>query len=169
MTRAEALGRRAHSNIGQMTPSNAVQASDLRYIEASRVRALTDDRLGAPSGRLDGRTRRLHHRPMSTSTNALDAPPEWAITLPGWELVERGLRDVVAGRRTTVEALLVAIGAPRLGSVGISIPSGLPEGPEHQLYELLRRTHGDAAHGRYNALIRRLVSFERAAQRATPR
>jgi hypothetical protein len=31
------------------------------------------------------------------------------------------------------------------------------------LYLLLAETHGDAAHSRYNALVRRLVRFERAA------
>jgi hypothetical protein len=35
--------------------------------------------------------------------------------------------------------------------------------PEHRLYQLLAAAHGDAAHSRYNALLRRLVSFERAA------
>ena len=34
--------------------------------------------------------------------------------------------------------------------------------PERRLYELLRSECGDAAHSRYNALVRRLVSFERA-------
>jgi hypothetical protein len=32
------------------------------------------------------------------------------------------------------------------------------------LYALLARDDAAAAHGRYNALIRRLVSFERAAE-----
>jgi hypothetical protein len=35
--------------------------------------------------------------------------------------------------------------------------------PEQRLYRLLSEAHGDAAHARYNALIRRLVSYERAA------
>lgn len=35
--------------------------------------------------------------------------------------------------------------------------------PEHKLYLLLAKEKGDAAHSAYNALIRRLVSFERAA------
>jgi hypothetical protein len=38
---------------------------------------------------------------------------------------------------------------------------------EHRLYELLRATDPDTAHGRYNALIRRLVSYERAAECAS--
>ena len=36
--------------------------------------------------------------------------------------------------------------------------------PEHKLYELLAAEDSDAAHSRYNALIRQLVSFERALE-----
>jgi hypothetical protein len=38
------------------------------------------------------------------------------------------------------------------------------ETPEHRLYELLAREEPDSAHSRYNALIRRLVSLERALE-----
>lgn len=81
--------------------------------------------------------------------------------LPGATLVERGIADLVA-ERESAEALLVSIGAPRLRSVGIELSSPIPS-PEHKLYRLLAREKGDAAHSAYNALIRRLVSFERAA------
>jgi hypothetical protein len=81
-------------------------------------------------------------------------------SLPGEELIERGLRDLEAGVES-LEALLISIGAPRLGAAGIRIPAPLPH-PEHALYDLLSEQYGDAAHSRYNALIRRLVSFERA-------
>ena len=60
----------------------------------------------------------------------------------------------------------MSIGAERLKSVGIDIHSPLPS-PEKRLYGLLAAEHGDAAHSRYNALIRRLVSFERAAECAS--
>jgi hypothetical protein len=83
--------------------------------------------------------------------------------LPGYELIRDGLRDL-AGGQTTVPALLVLIGAPRLRSIGIAVPESDVEHPEHALYELLARDDSDSAHGRYNALIRRLVSFERAAE-----
>jgi hypothetical protein len=82
-------------------------------------------------------------------------------TLPGADLVQRGVADLDAGHET-VEALLVSIGAPRLRTVGIHVPAPIAS-PEHKLYELLVREKGDAAHSSYNALIRRLVSFERAA------
>ncbi len=81
--------------------------------------------------------------------------------LPGAELVTRGLADLARGIRS-VPALLVAIGAPRLRALGVDVPSFDGSGPERRLYDLLAETEGDAAHSRYNALIRRLVSFERA-------
>jgi hypothetical protein len=82
---------------------------------------------------------------------------------PGGELIRRGLDDL-AEARESAEALLVLIGAPRLRRLGLDIPEvkGIP--PEHQLYDLLMRSDPDAAHSRYNALIRRLVSFERAVE-----
>ncbi|MGH2454507.1 MAG: hypothetical protein ACRDF5_12265 [bacterium] len=63
-------------------------------------------------------------------------------------------------------ALLVSIGAPRLTKLGITLPRILPS-PEHRLYALLADTDPDSAHSRYNALIRRLVSFERSAECAS--
>jgi hypothetical protein len=81
--------------------------------------------------------------------------------LPGAELIETGLGDLARGVESTA-ALLVAIGAPRLRQLGIPVPPG-PADPEHRLYMLLAREDSDSAHSRYNALIRRLVSFERAA------
>lgn len=81
--------------------------------------------------------------------------------LPGADLVSAGLDDLGSGIES-IEALLVSIGAPRLRSLGFTLPPPLAD-PEHRLYELLAREHADGAHGRYNALVRRLVSFERAA------
>jgi hypothetical protein len=81
--------------------------------------------------------------------------------LPGADLVQRGIEDLDGGRESA-EALLVSIGAPRLRSLGVHMPAPI-EGPEHKLYLLLAREKGDAAHSAYNALIRRLVSFEQAA------
>jgi len=81
--------------------------------------------------------------------------------LPGGDLVAQGLDDLAA-QRETVEALLVAIGAPRLRRLGFQVPAIADA--EHKLYELLAREDSDGAHSRYNALICRLVSFERAAE-----
>jgi hypothetical protein len=83
--------------------------------------------------------------------------------LPGEDLIEAGVRDLIE-HRETIAALLVAIGAPRLRQIGIDLPDNLPETPEHRLYDLLAKDDSDSAHSRYNALIRRLVSYERAAE-----
>ncbi|MGH9866773.1 MAG: hypothetical protein ACREAA_01220 [Candidatus Polarisedimenticolia bacterium] len=80
---------------------------------------------------------------------------------PGAVLIHEGLRDL-AGGRMTVAALLVAVGAPRLRRLGLDVPPHSLQHPEHGLYELLARSDPDSAHARYNALIRRLVSFERS-------
>lgn len=83
--------------------------------------------------------------------------------LPGHDLVIPGLEDLAQGRET-VAALLVAIGAPRLRRLGLAVPESSVREPEHRLYEMLARSDPDGAHSAYNALIRRLVSFERAAE-----
>ncbi len=82
--------------------------------------------------------------------------------LPGGDLIQQGLVDCASGRET-VPALLVQVGAPRLRELGLTVPPASVPDPEHRLYALLARDDADAAHSRYNALIRRLVSFERAA------
>lgn len=54
------------------------------------------------------------------------------------------------------------MGAPRLGLLGLEVPDPLPDG-KTVLWSLLEQRVGDAAtHPRFNALQRRLVSFERA-------
>ncbi|MFN8160349.1 MAG: hypothetical protein U0R52_04810 [Solirubrobacterales bacterium] len=62
--------------------------------------------------------------------------------------------------------MLVSIGAPRLQALGYEVSSPF-DSPEHRLYLRLAREKGNAAHSAYNALLRRLGSFERAAQCAT--
>jgi len=82
--------------------------------------------------------------------------------LPGGDLVAQGLSDLAAGRETAV-ALLVSIGAPRLRALGIAVPGGAAS-PELRLYRLLAREDERDAHSRFNALVRRLVSYERALE-----
>ena len=82
-------------------------------------------------------------------------------TLPGADLIEQGMKDLAAGTETA-ESLLVSIGSPRLRALGWSIPTVVADA-ELRLYALLSERHGDGAHSRYNALIRQLVSFTRAA------
>lgn len=85
--------------------------------------------------------------------------------LPGEDLVRKGLSDLHQGHES-LESLLVSIGAPRLESLGYDVVRPLSS-PEHRLYALLAAEDADSAHARYNALIRRLVSFERAAECAS--
>ncbi|HKR13580.1 MAG TPA: hypothetical protein VJT15_16060 [Pyrinomonadaceae bacterium] len=85
------------------------------------------------------------------------------ISLPANDLITAGILDLRDGRET-VASLLVSIGAPKLRSLGIDLPN-IPSSalqPEHRLYDLLSADDADSAHSRYNALIRKLVSFERA-------
>ena len=83
------------------------------------------------------------------------------LRLPGADLVSQGMADLARGA-VTAEALLVSIGAPRFRSLNVHLPATLPDA-EARLYALLYVTHADGAHGRYNALVRQLVSFQRAA------
>lgn len=89
--------------------------------------------------------------------NAAVAPEQ---DLPGADLVAAGLSDLAEGVES-VAALLVSIGAPRLEQLGLCVPNPIPS-PERRLYERLHAENPDAAHSRYNAYLRRLVSYERA-------
>ena len=85
--------------------------------------------------------------------------------LPGADLIETGIADLSRGVES-IPALLVSIGAPRLRRIGFAVPPPFPSA-EHRLYQRLQGSDPDSAHSRYNALIRRLVSFERAAECAS--
>ena len=82
---------------------------------------------------------------------------------PGGDLIEEGLADLARGIES-IPALLVAIGAPRLRRIGLPVPAETFPSPEHRLYEKLASDDPDSAHSRYNALVRRLVSFENTAE-----
>ena len=84
--------------------------------------------------------------------------------LPGYELVSGGLADLTAGRESEA-SLMVTMAAPRLRALGIDVPPAA-EGASHRLYEILSERDG-GAHSRYNALVARMVSFARAAERAS--
>ena len=89
--------------------------------------------------------------------------------LPGADIVAMGIDDLRRGE-FTVEALLVAVGASRLRSIGLDIPDvpTWPETPELALYAAVVAREPGNAHSSYNALIRRLVSFERAMEALYP-
>jgi hypothetical protein len=86
--------------------------------------------------------------------------------LPGADLIREGLADLACGVES-IPALLVLVGAPRLRALGLDVPD-TPYYPEDRLYERLAADDPDSAHSRYNALIRTLVSFERAAECLRP-
>jgi hypothetical protein len=86
--------------------------------------------------------------------------------LPGSDLVVAGLADLEHGR-LTIEAMLVASAADRLGRIGVVVPMPVPDDPEARLYALIEAQVGPRrAHGRYNALRRRMLSFLRSASHA---
>jgi len=49
---------------------------------------------------------------------------------------------------------------------GVAVPVAIPDA-DLLLYAALAREHGNDAHSQYNALVRRLVSFERALECAS--
>ena len=85
--------------------------------------------------------------------------------LPGHELVEKGQADLQAGVKS-LESLLLEIGRPRFERLGIHLPRLLEadESPELALYEMLAEHYENEAHSRYNALLRRLVSYQRCLE-----
>lgn len=82
--------------------------------------------------------------------------------LPGAALVAQGLEDL-RSRRETIASLLVSIAAQRLTDIGCVVAEPFAD-PEHRLYALLTTANADDAHGQYNALVRRLGSYARAAE-----
>jgi len=87
--------------------------------------------------------------------------------LPGHDLVRAGLADLAAGRESEA-SLLIAMARTRLTALGFEVPDGGGQRPAHRLYELLD-ARDSGAHTRYNALVGRIVSFSRAAERAGAR
>ena len=86
---------------------------------------------------------------------------------PGAELVLPGLHDLAAGR-LTIAACLVSVARPTIEKSGLAesfLPLSYVSAPEQTLYKLLGQEGGDA-YSRYNSLLRRLVSFERALRRS---
>lgn len=81
-------------------------------------------------------------------------------------MIRQGLADLER-REETVPALLVSIGAPRLRRAGVPVPGDTFPNAEHRLYLRLAEEGSDSAHSRYNAWIRRLVSFERSIRCAS--
>lgn len=89
-------------------------------------------------------------------------------SLPGADLVERGIADLGAGRESDA-ALLIAMAAPRLRRIGIDVPAAPPGRPAHLLYDRLVERDPRGAHSEYNALVGRMASYAHAAEHARSR
>ena len=93
-------------------------------------------------------------------------PEESLKNLPGAEIVLAGIADLEAGRQT-INASAVQSAAPRLRRIGLDAPIANDDVPAaHLLYRQLSSELGDGAHSRYNAILSRVASFARAAERA---
>jgi len=93
---------------------------------------------------------------------------EGAARLPGHEIVDAGLDDLRAGRWST-SAYAVLEARPRLERAGVAVPEVSVERPSHRLYALLEDEDLATAHGRHHAILRRTLSYARAAERAARR
>lgn len=83
------------------------------------------------------------------------------LAIPGWEIVDPGLRDLAQGSTTTVSALAVAELCPRLRFLGVPVPAISDQAGDlrAQLYRMMELEHADMAHERFCALLGRLDSF----------
>jgi len=92
-----------------------------------------------------------------------DAHPTWE-SVPGYDLVSTGLLDLKEGRGSA-DAALVRSASRRLTALGFVVPAWPTSSPPYDLYSLVVAQVGEGrAHGRYNALRRRLASFLRSAR-----
>lgn len=89
--------------------------------------------------------------------------PDEILQMPGGDRMLRGLEDWRAGR-TTVDSCLVAIAFGKFRAAGLVTGEAPFAEAELVLYDLLRKEGGNA-YGRYNSLIRELVSFGRTLAR----
>ncbi len=88
-----------------------------------------------------------------------------ALGLPGAEIIDAGLDDLCAGRKS-IESLLVSLAASRLEREGVPLPRPLFRDADIGLYRMLETTSKDLAHARYLAYLRQAASFADACARA---
>lgn len=84
-----------------------------------------------------------------------------ALALPGWEIIDPGLHDLVNGVFSSINALAVAELRPKLRFLGVPVPDVSNHIPNSRvlLYQAIEKTEGDMAHVRFCALLKRLDSF----------
>jgi hypothetical protein len=86
-----------------------------------------------------------------------------ALGLPGGEVIDSGLDDLVFGE-VTIESLVVSLAAPRLRREGVPLPTTILSDADWRLYRLLEQESGDLAHARYMAYLRQVASFADACR-----
>jgi hypothetical protein len=86
-----------------------------------------------------------------------------ALGLPGGEMIDAGLRDLVHGRETA-ESLAVSLAAPRLRREGVPLPTTRFADGDRRLYRLLEHRDEGLAHARYLATLRQVASFADACR-----
>lgn len=91
-----------------------------------------------------------------------------ANALPGEDIVEQGLADLRVGRDSAA-AFAVLAARPRLVRAGVEVSEVAADRPSHRLYELLDAETPGRAHARHHAIMRRITSYARAAERARAR
>ena len=151
------LGRDAESKLAIATaearPLDAV-AADIRLVaecRRSKLAGLSDPMPASDIQANQLRAVLVSHPTVSERAGIPDG-------MPGRELVIAGLDDLRAGR-DTVEAMLVATGAPRLRACGIDVPGGDRLDSGLRMFRLLGDRDAASAYSTYNALRRRLSSF----------
>ena len=84
-----------------------------------------------------------------------------ALSLPGSEIVDPGLRDIANGNFLSPCALAVAELRPRLRFLGVPMSdvSNQISDPRTLLYQTMEAKEGDMAYVRFCALLERLDSF----------
>lgn len=90
--------------------------------------------------------------------------------LPGWEVVDAGLRDLANGVLSSVNALAVAEVRPKLRFLGVPVPDVSHRTLQTRiaLYHMMEKKHGDMAYARFCAVLERVDSFCDALASMTP-
>jgi hypothetical protein len=83
------------------------------------------------------------------------------MSLPGSEIIDAGLRDLVHGNLLTVNALAVAEARPKLRFLGVPVPEIVNQisGPRQSLYQKMEEEHAGLGYARFCAVFERVDSF----------
>lgn len=81
--------------------------------------------------------------------------------LPGWEIIDLGLRDLVEGNTNSVNALVVLELRPRLRFLGVPVPKILDHISNIRIliYNKMKEEHRGMVYVRFCALLERADSF----------